>query len=185
MKKTLISLTLFLLTISCFAQDSETDSYTIQRLIVYNNDGEILLEKHKNGWMTPALRHNSKVTINESLEALASEFGLQISKPKLAGIFLFLSEYKTQASFRQHYVCSVVDGDFKIPEGKPDAKWFAPHKAIEIMSLPETKLIFAVRDMTKQVLDYPHIIWGGSFTLWKIDGKTQYKINENFYPISK
>lgn len=166
------------------AQDSNKDSYTIQRLIIYNQNGEILLEKHKNGWMTPALRHQSKASTNEGLSHLATEFGLKISPPKLAGIFLFIAEYKPQSSFRQHYFSKVVEGDLSVPEGKLDAQWFAPHKAVEMMSLPDTKLIPAVRDMTKHLLEFPEIVWGGSFSLWKEDGKTMYKVTENFYPLT-
>ena len=165
------------------AQDTGGDSYTIQRLIIYNTDGNVLLEKHENGWMTPALRHSSRTTINEGLENLASEFGLTISPPKLAGNFMFISEYKPTSSFRQHYTAKLVDGDLKRPEGKLDAGWFSPHDAIELMSLPDAKLVGAVGEMTEQVLNYPEIIWGGTFTLWKENDVTVYKASEHFYPI--
>jgi len=101
------------------------------------------------------------------------------------GIFMFISNYKPQSSFRQHYVSKLVDGELVLPKGKLDAKWFSPHEVIEIMSLPDAKLIFAVRDMTDQILKYPEIIWGGTFTLWKENGKTVYKTTENFYSIGK
>ena len=168
-----------------FSQETQKDTYTIQRLIIYNLNGEILLEKHKNGWMTPALRHNSKVPTNEGLKNLATEFGLIVSSPKLAGIFMFISEYKPQSSFRQHYVSKLVGGKLTLPKGKLEVKWFSPNEAVEMMSLPDAKLIYAVRDMTEQVLKYPEIIWGGTFTLWKESGKTVYKTTENFYPIGK
>lgn len=185
MKKLIVLLFILFAGIEATAQETSGDSYTIQRLIIYNQKGEILLEKHENGWMTPALRHNQKVTTNQGLIHLASEFGLKISSPKLAGIFMFISEYKLQSSFRQHYVCNLVDGELKIPEGKPDAQWFPPHKAIEMMSSPDAKLIFAVRDMTAQILNYPEVICGGTFTLWKENEKTIYKMTENFYSIAQ
>ncbi|MGB5417431.1 hypothetical protein [Algibacter sp.] len=185
MKKIILLFFVILLGIESFAQETQNDTYTIQRLIIYNSNGEILLEKHKNGWMTPALRHNSKLTTNKGLNDLASDFGLTISSPKLSGIFMFISDYKPQSSFRQHYVANSVDGELRLPEGKLDVKWFLPHEAIEMMSLPDAKLIFAVRDMTEQILKYPEIIWGGSFTLWKENDKTVYKTTENFYPIGK
>ncbi len=122
---------------------------------------------------------------NEGLNNLANEFGLKISIPKLAGIFMFISDYKPQSSFRQHYTANVLVGELKLPEGKLDAKWFPPYKAIEMMSLPNTKLIFAVRDMTEHILNYPLIVWGGTFTLWKEDGKTKYRTTENFYSIAE
>ncbi len=188
MKSNLIRTFFFLLLVNpliLFGQEVSNDSYTIQRLLVFNSDGEILLEKHVNGWMTPALRHNSKTSTNDGLKNLASEFGLRISTPKLSGIFMFISEYKLQSSFRQHYVSNYIGGELKLPEGKLDAKWFEPQKAIEMMSLPDAKLIGAVREMTEQLLNYPEIIWGGTFNLWKEDGVTIYRVSENFYSIAK
>ena len=185
MNKLIFATFLMIMSAAVFSQDTETDSYTIQRLIIYNQRGEILLEQHINGWMTPALRHNTKTSTNEGLAKLALEFGLKVSTPKLVGNFMFIPAYKPTSSFRQHYVCTLVEGDLTLPEGKLDAKWFAPHTAIEMMSLPDTKLIFAVRDMTEQILKYPHIIWGGTFALWKEDEITKYRTTENFYPIGE
>ncbi len=185
MKKIIFTTCFIIWSLLAFAQDTGNDSYTIQRLIIYNSKGEILLEKHQNGWMTPALRHNSKVSINEGLNNLASQFGLKITTPQLAGIFMFISEYKLQSSFRQHFTSYVTEGALKLPNGRLDVQWFPPHKVIEMMSLPDAKLIFAVRDMIKQMLEYPKIVWGGVFLLWKEHEKVQYKVTENFYPISK
>ena len=174
----------FITFFSVIGNAQNTDSYTIQRLIIFNDQGEILLEQHKNGWMTPALRHNTKTGVNEGLHHLASEFGLTISTPRLAGVFMFIPEYKPESSFRQHYTCKLVDGELQLPESKLDAQWLSPHKAIDMMSLSDTKLIFAIRDMTKQVLLYPEVIWGGTFDLWKEEDKTMYKISEHFYPMA-
>ncbi len=185
MKNIILLSFIILLGVQSFAQETGHDSYTIQRLIIYNQKGEVLLEKHKNGWMTPALRHNFKKPIKDGLESLAAEFGLKIETPKLAGIFMFISEYNPKSSFRQHYTSNLIDGELKLPEGKLDAKWFAPYKAIEMMSPPDAKIIFAVRDMTKQIFDYPHIVWGGTFALWREDEITKYKTLENFYPLAE
>jgi hypothetical protein len=172
-----------LLGLELFAQETGNDSYTIQRLLIYNQKGEVLLEKNDFGWMTPALRHNSKVTINDGLINLASEFGLRISSPKISGIFMFMSDYKPISQFRQHYSCNVVDGQLKVPENKLDVQWFSINKAIEMMSLPDTKAPLVIRDMTKQLLYYPEIIWGGAYLLSKKNGEISYKTTEQFYPM--
>ena len=54
-----------------------------------------------------------------------------------------------------------------------------------MMSLPETKLILAIRDMTKHILNHPDEMWAGTFLLWKENEKTHYKTTEAFYSISK
>ncbi|WP_111708555.1 hypothetical protein [Lutibacter citreus] len=77
----------------------------------------------------------------------------------------------------------MVDGKLKVPENKKDAQWFSISKAIEMMSLPDTKAPLVIRDMTKQLLYYPEIIWGGTFLLSKNEGKITYKTTEEFYPL--
>ena len=166
-----------------FGQETGNDSYTIQRLIIYNQKGEILLEKNDFGWMTPALRHNSKVTINEGLENLAADFGLKISKPKLSGIFMFITDYKPISQFRQHYSCIYQEGELKVAKNKSKAQWFSINKAIEMMSLKDTKAPFVIRDMTQQILYFPEIIWGGTYDLSRKTGKLTYKTKEGFHPI--
>ena len=185
MKNLLVLIVLFLIVGKPFAQETTNDSYTIQRLLIFNEKDEVLLEKHENGWMTPALRHNTKVSTNEGLKNLASEFGLTISTPRLSGIFMFIPDYKPDSSFRQHYVCTAVAGELALPEKKLDVKWFAPHQAIELMSSPDAKLIGCVKEMTEQILNYPDIIWGGTFSLWKEEGVTKYKTTEHFYSIAE
>ena len=52
-----------------------------------------------------------------------------------------------------------------------------------MMSLLDTKAPLVIRDMTKQLLYYPEIIWGGTFLLSKNDGRITYKTTEEFYPL--
>lgn len=181
MKYFLVTTAMILFSSVMVAQSTEKDSYTIQRLLLFNDKDEILLEKHPNGWMTPALRHQEKQSTNQGLYTLATDFGYEISRPKLAGIFTFIPEYKNQASFRQYYRAQMIQGQLQLPEGKIDAQWFSKEKALEMLALPDTKIIFAVRDMTQQVLNRPEHIWGGSYRLWKEAGKTKYRLSEDFY----
>ncbi len=183
MKKILLLSFIVFIGLKSFAQETGNDSYTIQRILIYNQKGEVLLEKNDFGWMTPALRHNSKTTIKDGLINLASEFGLKVSSPRIAGVFMFISDYKPISQFRQHYSCNIVDGQLKVSENKKDAKWFSISKAIEMMSLSDTKAPLVIRDMTKQLLYYPEIIWGGTFLLSKKEGKISYKTIEDFYPL--
>jgi hypothetical protein len=183
MKKLILLSFIILFGLKLFAQETGNDSYTIQRLLIYNQKGEVLLEKNDFGWMTPALRHNSQTTIKDGLMNLASEYGLKVNSPKIAGIFMFMSDYKPISQFRQHFNCNIIDGKLKVPENKKDAQWFSISKAIEMMSLPDTKAPLVIRDMTKQLLYYPEIIWGGTFLLSKNDGKITYKTTEEFYPL--
>jgi len=175
---------LVFLSLNTNASENGIDSYTIQRLIIINPEGEVLLEKNAFGWMTPALRHNSKKSIKDGLDNLAAEFGLTISSPKIAGIFMSISGYKEVSHFRQHYRADYQSGTLKIPENKMNAQWFPVKKAITMMSLPSTKAPLSIRDMTQQVLNYPKVIWGGTFLVNKRDGKFIYNVVEGFYPLN-
>ena len=184
MKKIFLLSFIILFGLKSSAQETGNDSYTIQRLLIYNQKGEVLLEKNDFGWMTPALRHNSKTTIKDGLMNLASEYGVKVSSPKIVGVFMFISDYKPISQFRQHYSCNFVDGELKAPENKKDVQWFSISKAIQMMSLPDTEAPPVIRDMTKHLLYYPEIIWGGTFLLSKKDGKISYQAVENFYPLN-
>lgn len=176
-----------LLILSClsflkgYAQDSPNDSYTIQRLLIFNSNGEMLMEQHPNGWMTPALRHQTQTPIREGLFNLAAEYGIQISPPKLVGFFLFMPEYKAQASHRQFFRAEAIGGELVLPEGKLQVAWFSPEQVIEVMGDPNASLVGAVREMIQQILDNPGEIWGGSFRLWREDDMVQYAKVEDFY----
>lgn len=171
---------------SVYAQEVDRDSYTIQRLIVVNDKGQILLQKHPNGWMTPALRHSKPIPINKSIHELASDFGLQISQPKLRGIFMYFHSDDKTPSFRQHYAAQVIGGKLKTPAGMLNAKWFDVPSAIVHMLDKDAKIVSAVGEMTEHILNYPNIIWGGSYMLIKNKGKkTKSEVIENFYPIGK
>lgn len=184
MKKIILVLMIIQVGLKSFAQETGNDSYTIQRLVIYNQKGEVLLERNDLGWMTPALRHNSKTTIKEGLMNLASEYGVKVNSPKIAGIFMFMSNYKPISQFRQHFSCRILDGELKVPDNNKDAQWFSISKAIEMMSLSDTKAPLVIRDMTKQLLYYPEIIWGGTYLLSKNDGKITYETTEEFYPLN-
>tara|TARA_R110002033_G_scaffold49951_4_gene96875 strand:+ start:153 stop:716 length:564 start_codon:yes stop_codon:yes gene_type:complete len=185
MKKILLLSFITLFGLKSFAQETGNDSYTIQRLIIFNEKGEVLLQKHKNGWMTPALRHNTEVTINKGLLALATDFGLEVSIPQLQGIFMYFHSDNKKPSFRQHYSCKLITGELKTPKGALNVNWFSLNEVVKKMLIPDAKIVSSVGEATKQIFDYPNIIWGGSYMLVKGNGKTKSQMIENFYPIGK
>jgi hypothetical protein len=184
MKKIIILILLILVVAKAFGQETGNDSYTIQRLIIFNEKGEVLLQKHRNGWTTPALRHNTETTINEGLANLARDFGLEISTPQLHGNFMFFHSDNKKPSFRQHYTCKITGGEVQKADDILDVQWFAKRIAVQKMLEPDAIIVPAVGEMTAHILKYPKIIWGGSYLLVKEEGKkTQSEIVENFYPI--
>lgn len=85
------------------------DDYTVLRLLVTDEQGRLLLEHNRSGWMTPAVRANRKQSIQEALRQLSADLGLQVSPMKLAAIYSYRfnedppDPAHDAVSFRQHY----------------------------------------------------------------------------------
>jgi hypothetical protein len=99
--KTLLTSILFLFSLyAVSAQDSlkalakkepvvRKDNYTVQYLIIYNEQNKVLLQKNKSGWHTIAIRSNENQSIKEALDSLARSIGLSIDFLKLAGLYTY------------------------------------------------------------------------------------------------
>jgi hypothetical protein len=194
MKKylTLILILLFVKIIN--AQDStkisptqsaikKTDNYTIQRLIILNAQKQVLLEKGRNGWMTPSLRSNENQSLKEGLDSLANGIGISIKVIKLSGLYTYkykdLADHKV-VSYRSHYLAKYVSGELIQPsQAGREYKWFAVKSAVDSISNE------ALKAETNQILKYPKTLWGGSFLLvFKHDKLESAKMTEDFYPLS-
>lgn len=161
----------------------KTDNYTIQRLIIFNNEKEILLEKGKNGWMTPALRSNENLSLKEGLDSLAKAIGVSIKIIKLSGVYTYkfkgLPDHK-EVSYRTHYTARYISGNLTQPR-QPDReyKWFNIKEALENISNE------ALKAETSQIIKYPETLWGGSFLYtYTNDTLESLKMTEDFYSLS-
>jgi hypothetical protein len=192
MKKTILLLSLFATTYLSAQDTSKTttkpeiikkaDNYTIQRLIVFNTQNEILLEKGRNGWMTPSLRSNENQTLREGLDSLAKAIGISVKILKLSGLYTYkfkdLPDHK-EVSYRTHYTAEYISGELIQPT-QPDKeyKWIKVNDAIE--SISNT----ALKAETNQIIKFPNTLWGGSFLYTYKDGKLEsIKMTEDFYSL--
>ncbi|RBL90042.1 hypothetical protein DF182_26590 [Chitinophaga flava] len=160
---------------------AKADNYTILRLLMINQQNEILLAKYKTGWLTPSLRYNENQSIKGALDSLAREFGYEIAAPQLRAMVTFLFDFKPVVSVRTHYAAHISAGKLKLPEDIAEAKWVSRKEAEKLMSLPETQAVDAIKTTTMQILNHPETIWGGSFLVPKTS--TTCKMTEPFYPI--
>ncbi len=183
MRKVLIYLLIACLSTNLAAQPKHVthDSYTIQRLIIENNKGEILIYKGKKDWMTPALRHNKGMSITEALQLLASSYGLTISRPKLAGLFTYKFSFKEGVSFRSFYKAKLIgDDDVFPPAPITETKWVAKRKIQSAITGLDVR-----KEMLKQVIEYPKNVWGGSFYIYDDEqGQRKARVLEDFYPLN-
>ncbi len=162
----------------------KADNYTIQRLLVFNNNKEILLEKGQNGWMTPALRSNENQSLKEGLDSLAKAIGISIKLVKLSGVYTYkfigLPDHK-EVSYRTHYTANYLNGELIQPtQPGREYKWFPIKSAVDMISNE------ALKAETNQILKFPKTLWGGSFLYtYKDDKFESIKMVEDFYPLSE
>lgn len=161
----------------------KADNYTIQRLIVFNNTRQILLEKNKNGWMTPALRSNENQSLKEGLDSLAHAMGISIKIIKLAGVFTYkfkgVPDHK-EVSYRTHYTANFINGNLIQPkQSDKEYKWLNAKEALELIGNE------ALKAETSQIINHPDTLWGGSFLIsYNGDELESIKMTEGFYSLS-
>ena len=157
------------------------DNYTIQRLIVFNDKKEILMEKYWGGWQTPALRSNQNQSLREGLDSMATAMGISTEPVKLAGIITYkyegLPDHK-EVSYRTHYTAKYKSGN-PIKTKDKEYHWLPIKEALEKISMEALKI------ETTQIVNNPKVVWGGSFLLTYKDDKLQtLKLIEEFYPLT-
>ncbi|HID8536170.1 TPA: NUDIX hydrolase [Stenotrophomonas maltophilia] len=160
------------------------DDYTILRLLVTDDQGRLLLEHNRSGWMTPAVRANRKQSVQEALRQLATELGLQVSPFTLAAFYSYRfnedppDPTHDAVSFRQHYRASLRSGQPPATTAEKQYRWVSRDEAASLIGMQ------ALRMETVQVLDHPETLWGGAFELsFKGDKATGTKLIEPFYPL--
>lgn len=160
------------------------DDYTILRLLVTDQQGRLLLEHNRSGWMTPAVRANRKQSIQEALRQLSADLGLQVSPMTLAAIYSYRfnedppDPAHDAVSFRQHYRAELRAGQAPTTSAEKAYRWVTRDEAAALIGMQ------ALRMETLQVLDHPGTLWGGAFELsFKGDEATGTELIEPFYPL--
>ncbi|HGM7335305.1 TPA: NUDIX hydrolase [Stenotrophomonas maltophilia] len=160
------------------------DDYTILRLLVIDDQGRLLLEHNRSGWMTPAVRANRKQSVQEALRQLATELGLQVSPFTLAAVYSYRynedppDPTHDAMSFRQHYRATLRSGHPPATTADKQYRWVSRDEAAHLIGMQ------ALRMETLQVLDHPETLWGGAFELsFKGDEAIGTELIEPFYPL--
>jgi hypothetical protein len=162
----------------------KVDDYTVHRLIVLNDKGQVLLLKNEAGWHTPASRANEGQSIREALASLAGSLGLAVEPPTLAGFYTYkfegLPDHR-QVSFRTHFITRATAGTLIQPgEAGASHHWVAVEKAVPLLSFDSLRL------ETDTILKNPGQVWGGSFLIvWKDDVYQDSRVLEAPYALSE
>ena len=171
-----------LLTCQCTLAQPKMDkdaNTTAINLIILNDDGDILLKKATIGWITIGAFYEKRQTINEVIDSISNRYGVSITKPNLKGVFTYTFDYNNSLSLRQFYVARSTTKD--LPTNKNvEFRWAPKNVAIEKFK----STVPAQGEMIAQILEYPQVVWGGSFLLQRKKGKISSAQTEAFYPIS-
>ncbi|WP_233558574.1 nuclear transport factor 2 family protein [Aquimarina sp. BL5] len=171
-----------LLTIQCIHAQSKIDkdvNTSVINLVIVNDNGDILLKKATIGWITIGAFYEKRHTINEVIDSISKKYGVSITKPNLKGVFTYKFDFNNAVSIRQMYVAKSTTND--LPTNKNvEFRWAPKEEAIEKFK----STIPSLGEMIAQVIEYPKVVWGGSFLIKRENNKMASIITENFYPIS-
>lgn len=181
MKKTISIFLLCLTGIFSYGQAQETQptNQTIIRLTVVKDNDKILMRNTKYGWMTPAVYFKEKQNIREVLDSMSGLYGIKISDPNLKGLFTYKYEFKTTADMRQLYVANYKSGSLKPSAEGEEVYWIPINEALDKLE----STVPSLKQITKQIIEYPNTLWGGSFILYREHEKMKSRIEEDFYPL--
>ena len=184
MKKIIPGLLICLASISVFGQNENVKptNQTIIRLTIIKDSSKILMRETEYGWMTPAVYYKEKQNIHEITDSLSNVYGIKISNLNLNGLFTYKYKFKPTADIRQLYTAKYDSGDLKETVGKEKIYWMPIEEAL-------TKLgttVQSLEAMTRQVIEFPETLWGGSFVIDKdANWKLTSEIEEKFYSLLK
>jgi len=154
-----------------------THNFTMQRLIIINENNEMLMCREDYVWANPSGMYSERQFIRESLHSIASTYGIKISEPKLHGQFSYKYDYHPFSTIRNYYVAKYVSGELKVPEGLDEAKWMPIPEAIEKTT------VTAIQQSIKQIIDFPDTVWGSSFMVFRQQKGHPTKQIDGFYPL--
>ncbi len=166
--------------VRCSAQVPEPVNQAVLRLTVVKDGDKILMRKTPYGWMTPAVYFKEPQSIQEVIDEMAGSYGVQISGIGLRGLFTYTFDFKPTTDMRQLYVANYVRGTLVSPSKNEEVYWMSMEEALGKLGAT----VPALKEMTKQILGKPDKVWGGAFRLFKVNGKMNSRVVEDFYPLA-
>lgn len=175
MKKILLVLFIAFMSVSVKAQESEVT--TFHRMLILNKENKLLVVKIKNKdiWVTPGLYQNSKQTIKQGIDSIASTYGIKVFDVSLRGMYGLKTPSKNYYSTRNIFVMKTDSKDLLLPEIIGEVLWLDIDEAVKRISFPH------INDFIKDVFMFPNAIRLGTIERVKSNGKLISNISEQFY----
>lgn len=183
MKSVLSPFLILTILISCQPQAGEnghtepTHNFTVKRLLILNDNNEVLMGKEAGNWYTPSLIYSDRQYLQEALDSLANAFGVSISTPKLHGYFSYKYEYHPYATLRAYYIAYYDQGAIKATGPMTEVKWMPVDEAISATPVESMKQCIT------QILQHPDTLWSASFMVFRKGEHHHAKMEGDFYPL--
>lgn len=160
------------------------DNFTVLRVIIVNDKNQLLLCNDQGVWGMPWVNLTKRQYLNESIDSMANEYGIEISNLELRGQFCFKYDYKPNVTFRNYYVAQHKSGSIQLPKNTLESKfqevaWLDQSEALEKLG------VTAFKEITKQILENPKTLWGASFMVSHTDTDHPTKLVEEFYSLAE
>lgn len=175
MKNILLVLLVAFMCISAKAQESKVT--TFHRMLVLNKENKLLVVKIKNKdiWVTPGLYQNSKQTLKQGIDSIASTYSIKVFDVELRGMYGLINPAQNYYSTRNMFVMKMDTKDLILPEIIGEVLWLDVDEAIELISFPH------INDFIKDVFMFPDVMRYGTVERFMSNGKLESKISEAFY----
>jgi len=151
-------------------KEGKEENYITQRLLIFNDRDEVLLQLNGMGWSTPGQRFDRPLSVRAALDELAARYGVRIDDVRLAGLLTHSYGYSPAISTRTHYHARWAGGEPRAPDGVQSLRWFPREEAIVVMALESQRAPPSFVEMTTRMLREPDSVWGGAFHVWEETG---------------
>ena len=179
MKKKLLVLLIAVISISAKSQESKVT--TFHRMLVLNEEHKLLVVKIKNKevWVTPGLYQNSKQSIKQGIDSIASTYEIKVFDMELRGMYGLKNPSQNYYSTRNMFVMKTDSEDMLLPEIIGEALWLDIDEAVEQINIPH------INDFIKDVFLFPNHVRSGTIERYESNGKLIPKVTEKFYSLKK
>lgn len=160
------------------------ENFTVVRLIITNSKNQILMAGGDGWWGMPWVNLTKRQFLNEAIDSLATEYGIQLSDVELRGQFCFKYDYKPTVTFRNYYVAKYESGEIKIPRNTIEDE-FMKVEWVDIEESIKRNGNDGIEQITKHILDNPNYIWGASFMVSHTENDHPTKMVEDFYQLAQ
>ena len=179
MMKRMIFLMLFIGIYTLSFGQSKTDNYSFFKLIVTNEQGEILLVGSNEELEVTGSRYNDTLSIKEFNNWMGDRMGIKIKNIRLRGLLTFHYDWRSNPTLMHYYTAEYESGELVLPEGCEKIEWVDIKKTADFISYDEMNRII-------QKINECEYLFGGSFRIWKdpITEKRKSEFIEPFYRLN-